>query len=568
MRAVASGAHFKAKAIAGSHVVILAWDVVGGKKAKLKGLLGFGVERTELDAAGQPVETYWMRSIKRFRDKDKGLAPGTPVSTADHPIQSFQWGDYTARPGRRYQDRIVPLYGKPKLLEPDGAAAVTIEVDTEPEAAAAGTGTAPTHDVYFNRGVIGSQAYAREFGNAQPDRERPRSREMEWLSRGLFTALTEFIGSATSERFALRAAFYEFQYQPIANAFAAAVEAGADVKIVFDAESTYKTENLATIARARLDEADAVIPRTVSQGIRHNKFIVLLEKNGDGAYAPVAVWTGSTNISAGGIFGHSNVGHIVRDPDVAQAYLEYWDRLAENLTPAKLRVPNRTATPTPIGRPPKNSVLPLFSPRDDEDGTETLQWYADRMAEAKRLVCFTVAFNLDAVFQEVISQESDVLRYIVKDDDLGDGEIIGRDRDVVFAAGGRLAEDSLVNFLGEIDNPLNSNNYIHDKFLLVDPLGNDPLVVTGSANFSRPSQRVNDENMLVIRGDARVADIYFGEFMRIFDHHYARYIVKKLTDEGRSDPNAGYLKEHAEDWVPSHFDAKSYKAKRRRYFVA
>ena len=122
-----------------------------------------------------------------------------------------------------------------------------------------------------------------------------------------------------------------------------------------------------------------------------------------------------------------------------------------------------------------------------------------------------------------------MLRYIVKDDDLGQGEIIGQDRDVLFAAGGYLGRDWLANFLGERDNPLNRNDYIHTKFMLVDPLGDDPLVVTGSANFSQPSQRTNDENMLVIRGDTRVADIYFGEFMRIFDHHYARYLVEKLT---------------------------------------
>jgi phosphatidylserine/phosphatidylglycerophosphate/cardiolipin synthase-like enzyme len=103
--------------------------------------------------------------------------------------------------------------------------------------------------------------------------------------------------------------------------------------------------------------------------------------------------------------------------------------------------------------------------------------------------------------------------------------------------------------------------------MLVDPLGDDPLVVTGSANFSRPSQRSNDENMLVIRGDKRVADIYFGEFMRIFDHHYARYVVRKLQDADRSDPSAGYLKPKATDWVLPHFDARSHKSKRRRYFV-
>ena len=107
---------------------------------------------------------------------------------------------------------------------------------------------------------------------------------------------------------------------------------------------------------------EAVIPRTVSEGIRHNKFIVLL--NGS---TPVAVWPGSTNISAGGIFGHSNVGHVVWDEEVAKKYLDYWQRLADNLIPNKLRRPNTTATPTPRGKPPKNSVSPLFSARDDEE---------------------------------------------------------------------------------------------------------------------------------------------------------------------------------------------------------
>lgn len=566
MRTTTSGGILKVRAIAGTYVVVLAWDLLAGKKAKLNGCLGFAIERTEFDSSGNIVEAYWMRSIKRFKDKDKGLPPGTLVSTADHPIQTFQWGDYTAKPGRTYKYRVVPTYGTPKLLTLDDAAGVSIDVQTESEAGSASGDV--RHDIYFNRGVIGSQAYAREFQNRKPDPSNPKSPEMVWLSRGLYEALQKFIGHATSERFALRAAFYEFHYQPIANALAKAIEAGADVQIVYDAESSYKVENLATIQRAGLDAAGAVIPRTVSEGIRHNKFIVLLEQDTAGEYQPKAVWTGSTNISDGGIFGHSNVGHLVWDKDIAQAYLDYWQRLAENLTSTKLREPNRTATPTPVGKTAKNSVVPIFSPRDEKDANETLQWYADRMDEAKQIVCMTVAFNLDEVFQKVIQKDNDVLRYIVKDDDLGDGEIIGQDRDVLFAAGGYLGGDALSNFAAERDNPLNSNDYIHTKFMLIDPLGKDPLVVTGSANFSRPSQRINDENMLVIRGDTRVADIYFGEFMRVFDHHYARYLVRKLTEAGTSDPNAGFLKEKSEEWITSHFDSKSYKSKRRKYFVS
>ena len=180
----------------------------------------------------------------------------------------------------------------------------------------------------------------------------------------------------------------------------------------------------------------------------------------------------------------------------------------------------------------------------------------------------TFAFNIDEVFQKVLDQDNDVLRYVLKDDPLGEEESIGHDRDVIFASGAYLGDGALANFLRERSNPLNSNRYIHDKFMLVDPLGNDPLVITGSANFSRPSQRTNDENMLVIRGDKRVADIYLGEFMRVFEHHYARYIVRVLTNEGRSDPEAGYLKANTADWLPSHFNPASYKSKRRKYFVS
>jgi len=564
MRARVEGAELSLAAFAGTYVVVLAWDTVDGRPPSRPDLLGYAVERAELDLGGNEVERYWLRGIKRFKDRDKGMPPGTPVSTAEHPIQGFQWADYTAKAGTTYRFRVVPVYGSVKFPKLDEAAAVVVGITAESEGDTPGeTKDSIRHDVFFNRGVIGSQAYAREFNNREPDPDNPRCPEMKWLSRGLFEALVGFIGLA-KDGMGLRASFYEFKYLPVANAFVKAIEGGADVKIVYDAESSYKTENEKTIRDSGLGDYYVAIPRTVSEGIRHNKFILLLDQEGQA----VAVWTGSTNISAGGIFGHSNVGHIVWDATIAAQYLDYWRRLAANLTPTKMRAPNLAATPTPAGKPPQDFVLPIFSPRDGKDSNDTLQWYADRFAEAREVSCMTFAFNIDPSFQQVLSRENDVLRYVVKDDPLGEEETIGKDRDVIFAAGAYLGFGALKNFLAETSNPLNSNRYIHDKFMLVDPLSDDPLVVTGSANFSKPSQRINDENMLVIRGNTRVADIYFGEFMRVFDHHYARYIVRLLADQDRSDPEAGYLKPATSDWLPPHFNAASYKAKRRRYFNA
>ena len=58
--------------------------------------------------------------------------------------------------------------------------------------------------------------------------------------------------------------------------------------------------------------------------------------------------------------------------------------------------------------------------------------------------------------------------------------------------------------------------------MLIDPLSEEPIVVGGSANFSSASTKKNDENMLVVKGNKRVADIYLGEFMRLHTHHAFR----------------------------------------------
>ncbi len=75
-------------------------------------------------------------------------------------------------------------------------------------------------------------------------------------------------------------------------------------------------------------------------------------------------------------------------------------------------------------------------------------------------------------------------------------DLINQVGNTVIAAGAKLEKGEMENFLGESLTGFNRNQYIHNKFMLVDPLGDDPIVITGTANFSRPSQTANDENML------------------------------------------------------------------------
>ena len=567
MRNKHSGSDLSIRAIAGNHVVALAWDL---KKPQFDTaeLLGFAVERTEFkDRTRKKVaERYFLRGIKRFEDKDKGLPPGTPVPTSEHPIQSFQWGDYTAKPSTAYTYRLVPTMGAPKALSLRDDLAISVDIETEPL-------HGDVHSIFFNRGAAGSQAYAREFPDPTPNTADPTAPQNAWLSRGLYEALIEFIGRAKDGTFGLRAALYEFHYDPVGAAFKAALDRKADVKILYD-DPNYGADNRAMIGRVGLSKVCA--PRKSGGAQKHNKFIVLL-KNGK----PIEVWTGSTNISDGGIFGHSNVGHRVRSAHVAGQYLDYWSALCNPIQPApggatafsetrtdpgvgSLTTRNVKASTTPAANPASGTITALFSPRDGA----TLQWYADRMAKAREIVCFMVAFTLAKNFEPFIEADSDVLRFVLSDKQLKQGPLITRDRDVVYAAGAKFEKGELPNFLEEKLTGLNKNLYIHDKFMLIDPLGDDPTTVTGSANFSAASQTSNDENMLIIRGDRRVADVYFGEFMRLFDHLYARYLAKKIKEAAKKtkpkSSSGGYLRPDS-SWVDAHF-GDGPKSRRRQYF--
>ncbi len=219
MRAKAVNGPLSVHAIAGTHVVLLGIDMW---EPASRGVLGFAIERTD----HEKDERYWLKGLRTFRETGPGV-PGLLVSTLEHPFQAFLWGDYTAKTRHSYTYHVVAMRGKPKKLELGEE--VEVRVETEDDAS-------HKHAVFFNRGVAGSQAYARKFGDRAPD-EVPDREAWRWLSRGLEEGLLAFIGQARGERYALRAALYECQYHPVLRAFGEADEGGADVKIVYDART-------------------------------------------------------------------------------------------------------------------------------------------------------------------------------------------------------------------------------------------------------------------------------------------------------------------------------------------
>jgi hypothetical protein len=76
----------------------------------------------------------------------------------------------------------------------------------------------------------------------------------------------------------------------------------------------------------------------------------------------------------------------------------------------------------------------------------------------------------------------------------------------------------------------------------------------------------NDENMLLIRGNPRVADIYMTEFDRVFRHFYFRDIANELAGSARSDHAVSTFLDETDRWSQSYFQPGTLKFNRRLMF--
>ena len=580
-------------AIANNDIVHIAWSF----DQKIADCIGFTISRLPASGQGDGVPltslpTFVSDPASAVKAKADANAEKPAVAdTAPHEakpqaepalIKGFKWRDLLAPADRggTFRYRIVAMGGtnaNPKPIA--GVTPLITEVVTS-------TPHLRGLDAYFNRGILSTQALARSLTAAggvnvntlqaaikDPDNKIRRDLEGQ-LQDGVLTLLTQ----RAKEGGDVFAALYELTDDFLIKQLESAK---GKLHIVLsnntgDNKKAYDSANKP--ARDRLKKSGAeLISRFLPDGrsIGHNKFMVWVDKAG----TPQAVLTGSTNWTASGLCTQNNNCLIVRSPDVAKRYLDYWHNLKDDTVaagipavakavpalqgttlrtedaakPVVFNLPGSSATiemwPSPntsgfLPRPPKGdtSHAPPPAPPDMAEmfgliGGAAASALHSAIAGAQQAVLLLV-FQPGAANNE---RSWTIVKQLSK---------VGRDKPGLFIRGAISDEAEALEFEANRNNRMDAemvapagilkkeeawmaeifkagHAIVHDKILVIDTFSDNCVVITGSHNLGYKASYNNDENLVFVRGHRPLAEAYAAHCADVIEHYRWRYYQKR-----------------------------------------
>lgn len=270
----------------------------------------------------------------------------------------------------------------------------------------------------------------------------------------------------------------------ITQALQAAVDRGVVVRIVGDSQID------AALWNALPASVKVKRPATLN-GIMHNKFLVI-DANASNPNLPI-VWTGSTNYTNNQLTVDANNVVIFQDQSLARAFTIEFEEMALGNKFSSDKADN---TPKEFLVGGKRVEL-YFSPTDPVN--DAIQ----RTSRAAQ----------DNLYFGILSFTRTDIAYAIKDAKEDGAEVYGiwddnsnPDSETVY--------EILSPALGTNGLIIDNNGYIfHHKYLISDPhtLNSDPMVLTGSHNWSSGAQFRNDENTVVVH-DATLANVFYQEW--------------------------------------------------------
>lgn len=535
--------------------VQLTWRTLdtNAKDSPLENCLGFMIQRQRMKEGGWEA-TETLRNRVGFSE--------TPIDPKDPkelsrpsiiwPFQRYDWTDHGANNGQTVRYKIsavgLPLNGRmgeselTVLLESQWSAEITLSSQASRDIF-----------VYFNRGTIMSQyvaRIAREKNWSGVDIKKNIKQLKEplriFLSGELRIAMLEMLDSVIANPFLnLYAALYELSDTELIDKLC---KIGKRAHVVLsDGSNSKKDADGKTVSidgnreprealkKAKVNVHDRILGKL---GLGHNKIMISVDTRNETA---LSAWTGSTNWSSSGLCTQLNNGILFRKNEVAELFYTYWKVLrdAKDKFGPELMAHN--------GNRPKTfgNIDVWFTrtekPADKKSLPIDIETIRGLISSAKESVLYTVFQPGLEPLRTIVTKDMDknmyvrgVVSTVIESNRenfklISDGEEKDYRTDLVQPEGVQqdfgwwLKETTRKQFIPGVGFAIT-----HTKMIVIDAFGKDPIVITGSHNFSNSASQSNDENFVIIRGDRAVAEHYAVASMAIYSHYRWRaYLQEK-----------------------------------------
>jgi len=545
---------------------LLFWSV----GAQIADCLGFAIDRERRLADGS-VESDVLDNRMGFKaDQPKS---GERRPSTQWPFQRLWWTDHDVNLGDTVRYRVYPMVLDGGHLKP-----LTAERSTWTPWRTLSGGTRDGYAAFFNRGLVISQFMARYLEKLRIDKGLATRKEAlkafkdslsvhelpirKFLSGALRTEMLTLLDDAKTNGKQVYGALYELADDELVDALCA-VGANAHVVLANGSITKKKTETTDearkrdqnAVARKALVAAGVEVhDRFVSPGaLGHNKFLVV----GNAAGKAEAAWTGSTNWTSTGLCTQTNNGLLVTHQGFAREYLDQWKRLrdAGSAYPKVLVDSNSAAKPVKTYR----SSADIWFSRTK--GKVDLQALDAQINAAKDGVLFLMfqpggSGALKTIRDLAKTKPGLYVRGVVSTLPSEAGEVtVDLHNDVskkamtldvvqprgINAFAGWAEEVARKEFL-TMQGGVIGFAIVHSKVIVIDPFTN-PVVITGSHNFSGNASTANDENFAIVRGNKELAASYAAHIMGVYDHYRWRSLLGERQAKKDTKPLTGYLAE-------------------------
>jgi phosphatidylserine/phosphatidylglycerophosphate/cardiolipin synthase-like enzyme len=547
----------KLKVYANEDDALLYWSI----PAPIAECRGFAIARRKKDPKGKKTEDFLVNRMGFENEKvagkpETGQEAVTRPST-EWPFQRFSWTDHDANTGDTVSYRVIPVVrnaaGELELLDSQAS-------DFSP-ARTLGETAKGAFKPFFNRGFVMSQFMARFLKDnkltlkqfKQTITQKDDKTIRLFLSGDLRLALLDQLKTALTQKTEIFAALFELSDVELIDAL---VALGPKAHLVLANGSITKTKGETSeearardeneTARKRLADAGADVEeenRFISPGaLGHNKFLVRMDKKGK----PLIAWTGSTNWAPTGLCTQVNNGLLINDPKIAQVYLDQWRRLRDAGSKFPKPLVAENSKPKQVGddTPGKVRSTVWFTRASKGVDLTALQ---EEVKKAREGILFLMFMPGSAgLFSTVAARSAEpnlYVRGVVSELPNGRGDESAVDvnlidgpnhkplhLDIIQPEGVKhpfasfAAEVTHKQFLQGIGHAI-----IHSKVVVIDPFSADPVVITGSHNFSTSASAKNDENFIIVKGDHELAEAYVVNILGAYAHYRFRAFLAETN---------------------------------------